>query len=105
MGLASFGEWEGAVDENTDGLVIEQASDFLQLCAARANLGSRNRHAQTLGLSGAGEPQRKDREQRTAPPQGAKEARRVRAADRIDDEVDATDHIFGSILGVVDDLV
>src|SRR3954462_11794927 len=65
MGLTSFGEWEGAVDQNTDGPVVEQASDFLQLRTARANLGSRNRHTQTLGLFGRGEAQWKDGEQRT----------------------------------------
>ena len=60
MGLTSFGEWEGAVDQNTEGPVIEQAPDFLQLRTARANLGSRNCQAQTLGLFGPGEAQWKD---------------------------------------------
>src|SRR4051812_3247178 len=105
MGLTSFGEWEGAVDQNTQGPVIEQAPDFLQLRTARANLGSRNRHTQTLGLLGPGEAQRKNWKQRTAALQSAKEAPCARATDRVDDEVDVTYHILWSVLGVVDDLI
>src|SRR3954463_3857415 len=78
MGLTSFGEWEGAVDENTEGSVIEQAPDFLQLRTGRANLGGRNRHTQALGLLGPGEAQWKNGEQRTAARQSAKEAPCVR---------------------------
>src|SRR3569833_462268 len=99
MGLTSFGESEGAVDQNTEGPVIEQAPDFLQLRTARANLGSRNRYTQTLGLLGPGEAQWKNWEQCTAALQSAKEAACARAADCVDDEVDVTDDILWRVLG------
>src|SRR3569833_1206553 len=99
MGLTSFGESEGAVDQNTEGPVIEQAPDFLQLRTARANLGGRNRHTQALGLRGPGEAQWKIGEQRTAGLQSAKVAPCARATDRVDDEVDVTVDILWSGLG------
>src|SRR3954468_14324900 len=105
MGLTSFGEWEGAVDENTESPVIEQAPDLLQLRTARANLGRGNRQSQTLGLLGPGEAEWEYWEQRTAALQSAKEAPCARATDRVDHEVDVTDPILWRVLGVVDDLI
>ena len=53
VGLASVGKRVGAVHDDADRPVVEQASYFLQLGSARADLGCRDRDAQRHGFLGA----------------------------------------------------
>lgn len=87
MRLPSVGKRKCAVDYNADGAVIEQASDFLQLRPARADLGCRDCDAQLLGLLCAGKSQGEDREQGAAALERFQETAGLRTADSVDDEI------------------
>lgn len=95
---------ERAVYRDADRARVEQASQFGELRAVRADLGARDRDAQLRCLFVV-EVAEEHGEQGATAPERAQEAAAAGAADGVENEVDVVHEFLGTALGVVDELV